>query len=194
MPRDIWEQSHKALFVEMVIIPSLLSVCIIIKSQKFDAACSMSSSPCRKYDSISDQTRQTPAQVIGYVSFKLKSIIFEMPVSACCPTHSTLFCNFNFTAAEFSLLDVLHTEVTAAVSVDLGFVPGGRLIIGAVGVGRSWEMNIKGHYCGNTYKRANHEIYTSNLLCVGWSLCVCVSSVFPVCVQILLCLPFNRNK
>ncbi len=59
----------------------------------------------------------------------------------------TLFCNFNFTPAKFGLLDVLHAEVTAAVGVDLGFVPGGGLIIGAVGVGRSWETeNTKGHY------------------------------------------------
>lgn len=41
----------------------------------------------------------------------------------------TLFCNLNFPAAKFSLFDVLHTEVTAAVGVDLGFVPRGGFII-----------------------------------------------------------------
>lgn len=52
-------------------------------------------------------------------------------------TRCTLLCNFNFSAAEFGLFDVLHTEVAAAVGVDLGFVPGGSFIIGAVGVGCS---------------------------------------------------------
>lgn len=60
----------------------------------------------------------------------------------------TLFCNFYFTAAKFGLLDVLHTEVIAAVSVDLGFVPRGGLIIGAVSVGCSCETeSTKGDYC-----------------------------------------------
>jgi len=50
-----------------------------------------------------------------------------------------------FTAAELGLLAVLHTEVAAAVGVDLGVVPGGGLIIGAVGVGRGCEQeNTKG--------------------------------------------------
>lgn len=78
-----------------------------------------------------------------------------------CVFHDTLFCNFYFTTAKFGLLDVLHTEVTAAVSVDLGFVPWGGLIVGAVGVGCSCEMeNTKGDYCGKkkTYKRANYEM------------------------------------
>lgn len=51
----------------------------------------------------------------------------------CVPFHDvsvvTLFCNLYFAAAKFGLLDVLHTEVAAAVSVDLGFVPWGSLII-----------------------------------------------------------------
>ncbi len=71
----------------------------------------------------------------------------------------TLFCNFYFTTAKFGLLDVLHTEVAAAVGVDLGFVPRGSLIIRAVSVRRGWEMeNTKGHYCGKAHKRANYEI------------------------------------
>lgn len=77
----------------------------------------------------------------------------------------TLFCNFYFPAAKFGLLDVLHTEVIAAVSVDLGFVPRGGLIIRAVGVGRSCETkSTKGDYCWEEKKthtkRANYEMYT----------------------------------
>lgn len=79
-------------------------------------------------------------------------------------TTYTLFCYFNFTTAKFSLLDVLHTEVTAAVGVDLGFVSGGGFIIRAVGVGSSWGG--KKYHCGETYKRTNYEIYTSHPLCV----------------------------
>lgn len=70
----------------------------------------------------------------------------------------TLFCDFYFTAAKFGLLDVLHTEVVAAVGVDLGFVPRGGLIVGAVGVGRSCETeSTKGDYCWKkkkTYKKS----------------------------------------
>ena len=53
----------------------------------------------------------------------------------------TLFCNLYFTTAKFGLLDVLHAEVIAAVSVGLGFVSWGRLIVRAVGVGRGCEIN-----------------------------------------------------
>lgn len=87
----------------------------------------------------------------------------------------TLFCNFYFAAAKFGLLDVLHTEVTAALSVDLGFVPGGGFIIGAVSVGRSYEMeNTKGHLSWKII----YEIYTYILFfgdgfLESESLCIC---------------------
>lgn len=81
-----------------------------------------------------------------------------------CVFHDTLFCNFYFTTAKFGLLDVLHTEVTAAVSVDLGFVPWGGLIVGAVGVGCSCEMeNTKGDYCGKKKKHTKEPIMKCRL-------------------------------
>lgn len=61
----------------------------------------------------------------------------------------TLLCDFYFPPAELGLLDVLDAEVAAAVSVDLGLVPRGGLIIGAVGVGRSCETeNTRADCCG----------------------------------------------
>lgn len=92
----------------------------------------------------------------------------------------TLFCYFNFTAAKFGLLDVLHTEVTAAVGVDLGFVPGGGFIIRAVGVGCSWEKGkTKGHYCED-YKNNSYEMYI-HVHCVRGGAC---GYAFPVCVKL----------
>ncbi len=39
------------------------------------------------------------------------------------PLCLTLFCDLNLTSAKFSLFDVLDAEVTAALGVDLSFVP-----------------------------------------------------------------------
>lgn len=105
----------------------------------------------------------------------------------------TLLCDFNLTAAELGLFDVLHAEVAAAVGVDLGLVPGGGLIVGAVGVRRSWETeNIKGHYCAKAHKDGNYEIYTSDPLCMGWSLCVwvcvCVPTLYVCTINICNCI------
>lgn len=90
----------------------------------------------------------------------------------------TLLCDFYFPPAELGLLDVLDAEVAAAVSVDLGLVPRGGLIIGAVGVGRSCETeSTRADCCGkkntHTYGGANYETCTANSLstnlCVsGW--------------------------
>lgn len=60
----------------------------------------------------------------------------------------TLFSYFYFAAAKFSLLDVLHAEVAAAVTVDLRFVPRGGLVVRAVGVGCR---------CGKIYKRQSWQ-------------------------------------
>lgn len=49
----------------------------------------------------------------------------------------TLFCDLNLTPTEFSLFDVLDTEVTAALGVDLCFVPWCGLVVRAIRVGRS---------------------------------------------------------
>lgn len=65
-----------------------------------------------------------------------------------CVLGYTLFSYFYFAAAKFSLLDVLHAEVAAAVTVDLRFVPRGGLIVGAVGVGCR---------CGKIYKRRSWQ-------------------------------------
>lgn len=67
----------------------------------------------------------------------------------------TLFSYFYFAAAKFSLLDVLHAEVAAAVTVDLRFVPRGGLIVGAVGVGCR---------CGKIYKRQSWQGAASSCL------------------------------
>lgn len=41
------------------------------------------------------------------------------PVQACL----TLFCDLNLSPAKLGLLDILDTEITAALGVDLCFVP-----------------------------------------------------------------------
>lgn len=92
---------------------------------------------------------------------------------------NTLLCYFYFSTAKLGLFDVLHTEVAAAMGVDLGLVPGGGFIIGTVGVRRSWEMvNTKGHFCGKAHKRAN-----------CWNINFCVRGEtgvleFPACVYV----------
>lgn len=91
----------------------------------------------------------------------------------------TLFCDFYFPPAELGLLDVLDAEVAAAVSVDLGFVPRGGLIIGAVGVGRSCETeSTRADCCGkkntHTHRGANYETCAPKPLCVERSLFVCL--------------------
>lgn len=90
----------------------------------------------------------------------------------------TLFCDFYFPPTELGLLDVLDAEVAAAVSVDLGLVPRGGLIIGAVGVGCSCETeSTRADCCGkkNTthteepiMKRAlqSHSVWSAAFLCV----------------------------
>lgn len=90
----------------------------------------------------------------------------------------TLFCDFYFPPAELGLLDVLDAEVAAAVSVDLGFVPRGGLIIGAVGVGRSCETeSTRADCCGrkeHTYTEEpimkcalqSHSVWSRAFLCV----------------------------
>lgn len=55
----------------------------------------------------------------------------------------TLLCNLNLSASEFRLLDVLHTEVAAALRVGLLFLPRGNLIVRAVCVGCSWSQERK---------------------------------------------------
>lgn len=52
---------------------------------------------------------------------------------------STLFRDLNLTSAKFSLFDVLDAEITAALGVDLCFVPWRALVVGAIRVGSSWN-------------------------------------------------------
>lgn len=105
--------------------------------------------------------------------------------------NDTLFCYFNFTATKFSLLDVLDAEVSAAMRVDLRFVPGGGFIVGAVGVRCSWEMeNIKGHYCGEAHKWANYEILASKPLRAKHSMCVFLC----LCMYTVQTDPVNLNN
>ena len=93
----------------------------------------------------------------------------------------TLFCDLYFSAAKFSLLDVLHTEVAAALGVDLGFVPGGGFIIRAVGVGCSWEIeNAKGHYAGMHTKEPIMK-FILQIHCKKVGACVCCFSCLQVC-------------
>lgn len=49
----------------------------------------------------------------------------------------TLLCNLNLPASKFCLLDVLHTEIAAALGVGLLLLSGGNLIIRAICVGCS---------------------------------------------------------
>lgn len=52
----------------------------------------------------------------------------------------TLLCNLDFSASKVGLFDVFDAEVAVAFGVLLLFVPGRRLIIGAVRVRRRWKQ------------------------------------------------------
>ena len=70
------------------------------------------------------------------------SVVFNRWVVTASSLCLTLLCDLNLTSAEFSLFDVLDTEVAAALGVDLCFVSRWRLIVRTVRVRRSCEGNV----------------------------------------------------